>query len=81
MKSYKNVSCKGFNTAVETIEKGYDIVIAHDLSNSEASVIDRTEQITGKKPDFYNIDVADEEAVDKLFAEQTIRCSYPFCWI
>ena len=62
----------GSHTSVETIEKGYDVVIADDLSNSEESVIDRIEQITGKRPTFYNIDVADEETVDKLFAEQKI---------
>lgn len=62
----------GSHTAVETIEKGYDVVIADDLSNSDESVIERIEQITGKRPIFCNIDVADEEAVDKLFAEQDI---------
>ena len=36
----------GSHTAVELIEAGYEVVIADDLSNSEASVVDRIEQIT-----------------------------------
>lgn len=62
----------GSHTAVELIESGYDVVIADDLSNSEASVIDRIKQITGVKPVFYQINVADRSAVEKLFNEQDI---------
>ncbi len=58
----------GSHTAVEAINAGYDVVIADDLSNSEASVIDRIEKITGRRPEFSAIDVADPEAVDALFA-------------
>ena len=36
----------GSHTAVELIEAGHRVIIADDLSNSEASVIDRIEQIT-----------------------------------
>ena len=35
----------GSHTAVEVIRSGYDVVIADDLSNSSASVVDRIEQI------------------------------------
>ena len=50
----------GSHTAVEVIEAGQDVVIADDLSNSEESVVERIGQITGKRPVFYHIDVADE---------------------
>ena len=62
----------GSHTAVEVIQSGYDIVIADDLSNSEETVIDRMELITGKRPVFYKIDVADKLALEKLFKEQDI---------
>lgn len=62
----------GSHTAVEVIQSGYDVVIADDLSNSEATVIDRIEQITGKRPAFYQINVADKSALESLFAEQNI---------
>ena len=57
----------GSHTAVELIEAGYEVVIADDLSNSEASVVDRIEQITGCRPAFYPIDVTDAKAVRGLF--------------
>lgn len=62
----------GSHTAVEVIQSGYDVVIADNLSNSEASVVDRIEKITGVRPVFYKIDVADRQAVEKLFDEQDI---------
>lgn len=62
----------GSHTAVELIESGYAVIIADDLSNSSASVIDRIEQITGIRPVFYKIDVSDKAALQNLFAEQDI---------
>ncbi len=62
----------GSHTAVELIESGYDVIIADNLSNSSASVIDRIEQITGIRPVFYKIDVSDKAALQNLFAEQDI---------
>lgn len=62
----------GSHTAVEILNKGYDVVIADNLYNADASVIDRIEKITGKKPAFYEIDVADKKAVDAMFAAEDI---------
>ena len=62
----------GSHTAVEMINAGYDVIIADDLSNSSEKVIDRIEQITGKHPKFYKMDVAVKEDVRKLFKENKI---------
>jgi UDP-glucose 4-epimerase len=62
----------GSHTAVQMIQAGYEVVIADDLSNSEASVIDRIGQITGVQPAFYQIDVADREALEPIFREHHI---------
>ncbi len=62
----------GSHTAIELIAKGYDVVIADNFSNSKPVVIDRIEEISGKRPDIYTIDVADKEALTKLFKEQEI---------
>lgn len=48
----------GSHIAVELLQDGYDVVIADDLSNSRADVIDRIEKITGRRPAFYRIDAA-----------------------
>lgn len=68
----------GSHTAVEVLEAGYDVVIADDLSNSEASVVDRIEKITGKRPAFYQIDVADESELERIFQEQNIEAAIHF---
>jgi len=62
----------GSHTAVELIAAGHSVVIADNLANSSASVIDRIEQITGTRPKFYQIDVADTAALSRLFDENTI---------
>lgn len=59
----------GSHTAVELIESGYDVVIADDLSNSERSVIGRIEKITGKSPEFYEVNVADKDALRRIFED------------
>ena len=46
------LSCRS-HTCIELLTAGYGVVIADDLSNSEASVVDRIEKITGKRPAFY----------------------------
>ena len=62
----------GSHTAVELLNLGYDVVIADNLANSDASVIDRIETITGRRPAFSKIDVADIAALDALFKAHAI---------
>ncbi|MCQ2402909.1 MAG: UDP-glucose 4-epimerase GalE [Lentisphaeria bacterium] len=62
----------GSHTAVELLEGGYDVLIVDDLSNSEASVLDRVETITGKRPGFVQADVADAGKMEKIFSENAI---------
>ena len=68
----------GSHTAVELINAGEEVVIADDLSNSSESVIDRIEEITGKRPAFVKIDIADKEKLDKLFKEYSIEAAIHF---
>jgi len=62
----------GSHTAVAMIEAGYDVIIADDLSNSSPKVIDRIETITGTRPAFYQIDVADAAALEPVFRDHKI---------
>ena len=62
----------GSHTAVEMIQEGYRIVLADDLSNSSRKVVDRIEEITGTRPAFYPIDVADREALRDLFSRERL---------
>ena len=45
----------GSHTSVLLLEKGYDLVIVDDLSNSNEKVIENISQITSKVPGFDKI--------------------------
>lgn len=62
----------GSHTCVELLDAGYDIVVVDNLYNSDISVKDRIEKITGKTFKFYEDDVCDEEALEKIFSENKI---------
>lgn len=68
----------GSHTCVELLNAGYDVVIADNLYNSKELVVDRIEQITGKRPRFYNIDVTDKKAVNGLFEKEKIDAAIHF---
>lgn len=59
----------GSHAAVEFLNKGYDLVILDNFSNSKPCVLDRIRQITGKDFRFFQIDLLDKPAVDKMFDE------------
>ena len=58
----------GSHTAVELQNAGYEVIIIDDLSNAKAEVIDRIEQITGKRPAFYELDCTDGVGMSAVFA-------------
>lgn len=62
----------GSHTVVELIQSGYKVVIGDNLANSKASVIDRIEMITGKRPVFEQLDFCDSSAVSELFEKYDI---------
>ena len=62
----------GSHTCVELIKDGYEVVIADNLYNSKAMVVDRIEEITGVRPVFYELDVCDKEALTALFEKESI---------
>lgn len=51
------------------LEAGYKVVIADNLYNSSEEVINRIELISGKRPAFYNLDVTNDGAFDRVFEE------------
>ena len=62
----------GSHTAVELISLGYEVVIADNLRNSSEKVLDRIEKISGVRPAFYKIDCCDREALDEMFAAESL---------
>jgi UDP-glucose 4-epimerase len=59
----------GSFTALALLEADYKVVIVDNLYNSSAEVINRIELICGKRPAFYQCDITDEAALDKVFDE------------
>jgi len=61
----------GSHTVVELINSGYEPVIVDNLSNSTIKILDQIEKITGIKPAFYNLDLADEQKSLSFLQEHT----------
>ncbi len=58
----------GSHTYVKLVEAGHDAVIVDDFSNSSEEVIKRLETITGKPVRYYNLNVCDAWALEKVFS-------------
>ncbi len=59
----------GSHTAVELIERGYEIEILDNLFNSKITVLDDIEKITGVRPKFHQVDLLDALAMEKVFED------------
>lgn len=57
----------GSHTCVELLNAGHSIVIADNLVNSSKDVIPKIEKISGKKVDFFEVDVTEYDATKKIF--------------
>lgn len=62
----------GSHTVVELIQAGKEVVIVDNFSNSKPEVLNRIEKITGVRPVFYQADLLDKPAIDRIFSEQKI---------
>lgn len=63
----------GSHTIVELLKNGEEIVIVDNLCNSSKNVVDKIEEITGKRCKLYINDVRDEEALRQIFKENHIE--------
>ena len=62
----------GSHTAVELLNKGKDLVIIDDFSNSNEKALEAIKKITGKEFKFYKMDYKDREKLEKVFDENNI---------
>ncbi len=63
----------GSHTVVELLDRDEDIIIVDNFVNSKPEVLDRIRKITGKDFKFYEVDILDEEKLDKVFEENDIK--------
>ncbi len=61
----------GSHITVELAGAGHDVVLLDDLSNSKPAVLDRLAGLVGHRPDFLEIDVTDEQALERAFTAQS----------
>ncbi|MDR2910246.1 MAG: UDP-glucose 4-epimerase GalE [Bacteroidales bacterium] len=57
----------GSHTVVELQNKGYEVLIVDDLSNSNIEVLENISKITGVKPVFEQINLTDKQKTDNFF--------------
>ena len=57
----------GSHTVVELQNDGFDVNVVDNLSNTSLSVLDGIKNITGKTPDFENIDLREKGKVQDFF--------------
>jgi len=57
----------GSHTCLELLNKGYEVIVLDNLSNSSKISLERVEKITSKKIKFYEADLLDKTAINKIF--------------
>lgn len=65
----------GSHTAVTLVEKGYEVIILDNYSNSDPQVLQKLRKILGDKENrisFYNLDVCDKDKLQQIFEENDI---------
>ncbi len=68
----------GSHTCVELLDADYDVVVVDNFSNSKPEVLNRIDEITGKKLKFYEVDILDREGLERVFSENDIEAVIHF---
>lgn len=62
----------GSHTCADLLQRGYEVVVADDYSNSSPEVIAAVQDLTGRAPVVYRADLRDREAVSDIFRRHHI---------
>ncbi|MBR6526500.1 MAG: UDP-glucose 4-epimerase GalE [Lachnospiraceae bacterium] len=62
----------GSHTVVELINARHQVIVVDDLSNARIDVLDRIEEICGRRPEFYQMDCADKNRLQQVFIHHRI---------
>lgn len=60
----------GSHTVVELLRRQYRVVVLDNLSNSTEAVLGRIESISGRRPEFYQVDLCDATALNSVFEKE-----------
>ena len=62
----------GSHTCVELLERGFEVVVIDNLSNSSEVALERVQEITGKTLKFYKGDILNREDLEPIFENEDI---------
>ena len=68
----------GSHMAAELLEWQYDVVVADNYCNSVGEALHRVGKITGRDFAFYECDIRDGAALDRIFNAHNIDCIIHF---
>ncbi len=60
----------GSHTVIELLTRGYDVTIIDNFVNSKPESLKRIAELAGRAPEFFEIDLLDEDKVDAVFASE-----------
>ncbi|MFQ6777780.1 MAG: UDP-glucose 4-epimerase GalE [Alphaproteobacteria bacterium] len=66
------------HTIVELQQNGHNIIGIDNLSNSSIDIVDKIYQITGKKIEFYRVDICDYDGLKTALSGKKIDCCIHF---
>lgn len=61
----------GSHTVVELLNAGEEVVIVDNFVNSKPEMLDKIKELTNKEFKFYEVDIRDQEKLEKVFEENT----------
>lgn len=62
----------GSHTCLELLNQGHEVVVFDNLSNSSEESLNRVKKLTGKDLTFYEADMLDREALERIFHQEQI---------
>ena len=68
----------GTHTCVELLNKGEEVVVLDNFSNSNPQALENVKKITGKDLKFYQGDMIDRNILEKIFTENDIEAVIDF---
>jgi len=68
----------GSHTCLELLHAGYELIVIDNLCNSKDESLRQVQELTGKKLDFYKLDLRDREALEAVFTDNPIKAVVHF---
>jgi len=62
----------GSHTCVELLSAGFNVIVVDNLANSKRESLNRVQKIAGKTLVFHEVDLLNQDALDKVFSESSI---------